>query len=236
MQSLFTKRAVTGAHLAMQRQMMLNRFNVMAACTPKMHFSADSVQVQDDAKEEKHDLESVNQRLGVDMTFSEQKHAYVLSFPWNYPEIISNYEDAQRAANVSGFWTRFVSNSGAMVDFNNLFREFHQFCALPDHVGLEKICEGRLAHAVNESIKRIHFHGLDVEMANLTVEQPSIQVIKVEIDHGLNLRRDANMPLNSYSVSESSIMGAPCRYYVPKNDSRHCVDGLHEENMPYNVP
>eukprot|EP00352_Strombidinopsis_acuminata_P000783 CAMPEP_0176345476 /NCGR_PEP_ID=MMETSP0126-20121128/5482_1 /TAXON_ID=141414 ORGANISM="Strombidinopsis acuminatum, Strain SPMC142" /NCGR_SAMPLE_ID=MMETSP0126 /ASSEMBLY_ACC=CAM_ASM_000229 /LENGTH=51 /DNA_ID=CAMNT_0017692463 /DNA_START=488 /DNA_END=643 /DNA_ORIENTATION=- len=51
-------------------------------------------------------------------------------------------------------------------------------------------------------------------MANLTVEQPSIQVIKVEIDHGLNLQRDANMPLSQYNMTESSIMGAPTRYYV----------------------
>jgi len=169
------------------------------------------------------------------MTFSEQKHAYVLSFPWNYPEIIGNYEDAARSAQVSGFWNRFANNSGAMVDFNNLFREFHQFCALPSYTGLEKICEGRLAHAVNESIKRIHFHGLDIEMANLTVEQPRIQVIKVEVDHGLSLQRDANMSLSDYQVTESSIMGAPIRYYVPKNDDREFIDGLNEDNRPYNV-
>jgi hypothetical protein len=30
------------------------------------------------------DLNEKNRKLGVDMTFSEQKHAYVLTFPWNF--------------------------------------------------------------------------------------------------------------------------------------------------------
>lgn len=57
---------------------------------------------------------------------------------------------------------------------------------------MEYVCEGKLAQAVNESLDRIHFHGLDVEMANLTVEQPSIQVLKVEIAHGVSLERAKN--------------------------------------------
>lgn len=39
-------------------------------------------------------LEAVSHedRIGADRTFDDQKHAYVLTFPWNYPEIISTYE------------------------------------------------------------------------------------------------------------------------------------------------
>ena len=43
------------------------------------------------------------------------------------------------------------------------------------------MCEPRLAKTVSESLKRIHFHGLDVEMANLTIEQPSIRILKAEV-------------------------------------------------------
>eukprot|EP00352_Strombidinopsis_acuminata_P007619 CAMPEP_0176354146 /NCGR_PEP_ID=MMETSP0126-20121128/12333_1 /TAXON_ID=141414 ORGANISM="Strombidinopsis acuminatum, Strain SPMC142" /NCGR_SAMPLE_ID=MMETSP0126 /ASSEMBLY_ACC=CAM_ASM_000229 /LENGTH=59 /DNA_ID=CAMNT_0017706165 /DNA_START=569 /DNA_END=748 /DNA_ORIENTATION=+ len=43
------------------------------------------------------------------------------------------------------------------------------------------------------------------------------------------------MPHSSYNVTESSIMGAPTRYYVKKNDHRELVDGLDVENKPYNV-
>ena len=30
------------------------------------------------------DIDQRNKRLGIDMKFSEQKHAYVLTFPWNF--------------------------------------------------------------------------------------------------------------------------------------------------------
>lgn len=82
---------------------------------------------------------------------------------------------------------------------------------------------------------RIHFHGLDVEMANLTVEQPSIKVLKVEIHHGLNLERKQNASSDDYTISKSSILGAPATYYVPKNDQRHFLDFLESSRRPYCV-
>ena len=74
----------------------------------------------------------------------------------------------------SSYWHTFMNNSRAVVDFNNLFRDFHQSCAIPDYKGIHRVCEPKLANYVSDSLKRIHFHGLDIEMANLTVEQPSI--------------------------------------------------------------
>jgi hypothetical protein len=93
----------------------------------------------------------------------------------------------------SSFWHKFVFNTNAQVEFNKLFREFHQYTALPDYKGINKICEGKLANYVSESVKRIHFHGLFVEMANLTVLQPKIKVLKAEISHGLNVERASNL-------------------------------------------
>lgn len=70
-------------------------------------------------------------------------------------------------------------------------------------------------------------------MANLTVEQPVLKPIKVEISHGLNVDRSKNGSLDNYNVTESSIMGAPCTYYVPKNDTKDCADSLDPERRPY---
>jgi hypothetical protein len=92
----------------------------------------------------------------------------------------------------SAYWARYVENSGSIIDFNKLFRNFHQCCALPDVDGLQHYCEGKLATVVGSSVDRIHFHGLDIEMANLTVEQPSIKVLKVEINQGIGVERNAN--------------------------------------------
>ena len=132
---------------------------------------ASAVMSQDGAGDEV-DTRDENARLGVDVEFSQQKHAYVLTFPWNFDEIIDEFQGRYRP--MTGYWATFVNNSGAIYEFNNLFREFHQMCAQHDAKGVQKVCEGRLAQAVNESLDRIHFHGLDVEMANLTVVQPNI--------------------------------------------------------------
>jgi len=88
---------------------------------------------------------------------------------------------------------------------------------------------------VNQSVQRIHFHGLDIEMANLTVHQPVIKVLKTEIAHGLNVDRSANGLESDWSTSESSIMGAPCTYYSPKNDNRSVFDNFDQGRKPYCV-
>jgi hypothetical protein len=69
-------------------------------------------------------------RIGADQKFDQQQHAYVLTFPWNFPEIVDKYEASH--GSMTGYWAWFLEHSRAIVDFNVLFREFHQGCALPD--------------------------------------------------------------------------------------------------------
>ena len=199
---------------------------------PQRYFSAD-VTIQQEEEAQMESEEQMWARIGADQKFDRQKHAYVLTFPWNFPEIVGKFEAGTKGA--SGYWPYFMEHSRAIVEFNILFREFHQFCALPDEKGIERICEGRLAQAVNQSVERIQFHGLDIEMANLTVEQPSIKVLKVEVNHGVSLERDANGPKEAWNITESSILGAPAKYYTPADDKRDFMDGLDEDHRPYNV-
>ena len=35
---------------------------------------------------------SIDQTMGVDETFDEEKHAYVLTFPWNFEEVIQEFD------------------------------------------------------------------------------------------------------------------------------------------------
>ena len=133
-------------------------------------------------------------------------------------------------------------NSRAVVDFNNLFRDYHQSCAIPDYEGLERICEPRLASYVSDCLKRIHFHGLDVEMASLTVEQPSIKILKAEVKQGLDVNRDNNnRSIKDYNVSNNhNIFGAKWQTFAQKNtnlDQRHVLDSMLEwdDHRPYLV-
>ena len=72
-------------------------------------------------------------------------------------------------------------------------------------------------------------------MANLTVDQPKLKLIKVEVSHGISLERNQNQPESEYSVTKNSILGAPQTVYVPKNDSRHFLDHLDYNHKPYVV-
>ena len=139
----------------------------------------------------------------------------------------------------SAYWNQFMVNSRAVVDFNTLFRKFHQYCAIPDHKSLGEICEPRLANYVSESIKRIHYHGLDIEMANLTVEQPSIRVMKAEVHQNMSVYRDRNgQSASDYRISSNhNIFGAKWNTYSPASDDhRHVLDFLeNDSHRPYLV-
>jgi len=149
-----------------------------ASGTQSMRFFSADVAVNQEADGEVVEERSLNERVGADDVFSEQKHAYVLTFPWNFDEVISQAQMKHRGLSESSYWNKFVTNSGSQNDFNILFRKFHQACSWPDEDGIEDICEERLAAAVNSSVERIHFHGLDIEMANLTVKN-QIRVLDV---------------------------------------------------------
>ena len=163
-------------------RVMMNRM-VMGMIQPRLFSDAVMSAEQQRDEQSELDLADENKRLGVDTEFSTKKHAYVLTFPWNFDEIINQYEAAHKPVN-SGFWGAYTKNSECFWKFSDLFREFNQSCARFDKEGIEFVCEPRLAQAVNESLERIHFHGLDIEMANLTT-QPDFKVLKVEVSHGL---------------------------------------------------
>ena len=55
----------------------------------KRFFTEGAVATQEDEAPES--LQDMNARIGVDTTFSKQKHAYVLTFPWNFDEIIEEF-------------------------------------------------------------------------------------------------------------------------------------------------
>ena len=58
---------------------------------PKRSFAEVAV-VGQQAKSEVESQESIWARMGVDVKFDQQKHAYVLAFPWNFPEIVNTFE------------------------------------------------------------------------------------------------------------------------------------------------
>lgn len=66
---------------------------------------------------------------------------------------------------------------------------------------------------------------MDIELANLTVHQPKIEILNVEVHHGLNVNRHENKPKDAYNITESTLLGAPMKLYTNKaGDTRSVLD------------
>ena len=60
-----------------------------------------------------------------------------------------------------------------------------------------------------------------------------MKCLKVEIHSGINVQRAKNGSESDYNITKSLILGAPAKYYVPKNDTRHILDTLKADHKPY---
>ena len=71
-------------------------------------------------------------------------------------------------------------------------------------------------------------------MANLTVHQPKIEILNVEVHHGLSVDRSENRPLEDYNITESTMHGAPMKLYTrASGDTRSIFDFLDIDYKPY---
>lgn len=152
-----------------------------------------------------------------------------MSFPWNFA-------DEELPSFSSGFWNTFIKNRELLDDFNQLYREFHQACAIPDYVMLKKTCEPSFYKYMENSLHQIHFHGLDVEMANLTINQPKINIVDVSLTHGITLDKTQRGSKDDWSTSEGSLLGAKCTTYTHKSGKKGgLIDNMFQDYKPYNL-
>ena len=215
--------------------------HIATAANKRFYSTATHVEVRDEAKsvESMTDEEKLIARchkFGADLAFNNKKHAYVLSFPWNFEGVINDFEKDFKPLDANNFWHKWVFNRECDRDFNELFRVFHQSWAIPEDQGIERVCEPKLANYIKKSVKSIHFHGMDIEMANLRVHQPKIDILHVEVHNGLSVTRSHNKSREDYDIAESTLMGAPLKIYTNKSgDSRSVFDHLNSDYKPYLV-
>lgn len=177
-----------------------------------------------------------SQKFGADLVYNSNKHAFILSFPWNFNEVIADYEQDFKPLPPNNYWSKWVENREITRDFSELFRVFHQSCAIPDEEGIDRVCEPKLAKYMKRSISTIHFHGMDIEMANLRVHQPKIDILNVEVHYGLKVDRSLNQSQDSYNIENSTFLGVPLKVYTHKEgDRRSVLDHLNSDYKPYLV-
>ncbi len=187
---------------------------------------------------------------------SDQAEA-VSRFPWSTPALLAQYlpksdkepgEDvlwtdfAKRThvvpqnKNINAYMRTFLQNRGCIDDFNILYREFHQWCAIPDFEGLDDLCEKGLATRLKEAVKGIHVSGLALDMERLIVTQPEMQIISFEVFRGLHVDRALNGKKSAYEEHKDAVLGIwpACTVYKKKTDSLYdSLDAIEANYTPY---
>jgi len=181
----------------------------------------------------------------------------ILSFPWFNPEQLKQYYKPEELPTIpeKGKWTDFVSKSNVTLapgilkfakkflvnresieDFNILYREFHQWVALPDYEGLDHLCDKRLAKHLKKVIKNIHIAGLALDLERLTVRQPKMEILDFKIYKGLYVDRDKNGNMSDYIVGKGSVYGLwpKCIVYKRRNQTLNDdMEIIEETHKPY---
>lgn len=183
----------------------------------------------------------------------------ILKFPWFNPDHLKPYYKSGElpvipekrnwkdfvakskvvcAPGVPSFAKIFLTNRECIEDFNTLYREFHQWVAIPDYEGLDHLCEKRLAAHLKKVVRDIHIAGLALDLERLTVRQPKMEILSFHIYKGLCVDRDRNGSRGSYDVGKESVYGIwpKCTFYKKRN--QQLTDGLEvieETHKPYLV-
>jgi len=181
------------------------------------------------------------------------QEATLQKFPWpNYKLLLANSKPEQRVwtdfvketdvvikgKNVSNFALTFLRNRGCINDFNVLYREFHQWCSVPDFEGIEHACEKNFAKHMKSVIRDIHLAGLALDMERLTVVQPKMEILDFQIFKGIHVDRSQNGSINDYTIHKDGVYGLwpKCTSYLKKHT--RLIDGLkviEENHKPYLV-
>ena len=94
----------------------------------------------------------------------------MLTFPWNFPEIIDKFQKPGPGASK---WQNYVTNSRSVVQFNNLFRVFHQSCALNDQdviIGTKAVKEPQFVTDMCKAFPGNIIVGLDAQDGRVAID------------------------------------------------------------------
>ena len=109
------------------------QLRAMPVCALRQFSTAAEMSTVEEDKElenmsEEEKLIAKSKKFGADLAFNERKHGYILSFPWNFDEVIQDYEHEFTPLDEKNFWYKWIYNREADRDFNELFRVVNSNC------------------------------------------------------------------------------------------------------------
>jgi len=100
-----------------------------------------------------------------------------------------------------GWKLQYLKNMLLLQDYNSIFRDFLQSCALKNSDGLNLTCEPRLRKYIEANLTSINRLGYNMELESLKIMQ-DYKVLRVEIYKNFNIDRQTNKALDNYNLSK----------------------------------
>lgn len=138
-------------------------------------------------------------KTGSDLYLSPEKLTNVERLGLFYNDV--NQERDLESVSSKGWKLQYLKNMLLLQDYNSIFRDFMQSCALNNPNGLNLVCEPRLGKYVQANLVSINKLGYNLEIESLKIMQ-DYRILRVEIYKNLNLNRDFNREMNKYTFSK----------------------------------
>lgn len=159
------------------------------------------------------------------------------NFPWFKKSMLEEYKKRDRVVSKVGWYMRnLLKNRECLDDFHILYREFHQWCAVPDFRGINVLCEKQFADHIKKSIRQIHLKGLQLEMTKIRAIQPKMIPLDFKIYKHLNVDRSKNGKESDYTIHKDRVLafGPKCTVYRAKKQYlREALNVIEKDYKPY---
>lgn len=147
-----------------------------------------------------------SKKTGADLYLTPEKKS-ALEAPGFFFNDVNEAIDLE-ANSYKGWKLQYLKNMLLLQDYNNIFRDFLQSCALNDNDGLELTCESRFKQCLQSNLNPIITKGYNFEIDSLRILQ-NFQILNIEIFKNLKVNRFENKELNKYEFKLSATPLGP---------------------------
>jgi hypothetical protein len=190
--------------MIMRRGLIINLRKSFSEVVPR----SDSAEVFK-PKDLQLEISKINHNLSQEELLAVKKSGADLFLTPEKRNIVSNagffYEDANDSNDldtiaIKGWKLQYLKNMLLLQDYNTLFRDFLQCCAMGNQNGLELTCESRFKSYIQSALYSVVKQGFNLEIDSLKILY-SYKVLRMEIYKNLKINRNSNMTFDKYKFS-----------------------------------
>jgi hypothetical protein len=142
-----------------------------------------------------------NKNLGVDIFLSPEKVETIKTNNFFFKDNNGGL-DLNKASD-NGWKLKYLKNMNLLEEYNTLFRDYLQSCALFQPKGLKLTCEERFYDAVTKNLNELKLLGYQLEIDTLTTRQ-EYSLLRLEVYKNLKINRYENKNYSHYTFSKNA--------------------------------